>query len=85
MYHPTNHNHTISEHDQLFYLAYEKVKVDESKLQAHLWTFRQQINLEHLQRAVQSASAKKKIPVLDAFLKAVSSLLCVHILSNTPL
>ena len=62
---------TISDHDQLFYLAYEKVKVDESKLQAHLWTFRQQINLDHLQRTVKAASAKE-IPVLDAFLQAVS-------------
>ena len=61
----------ILDHDQLFYLAYEKVKVDESRLQAHLWTFRQQINLNHLQITIQSADAKE-IPVLDAFLQAVS-------------
>ena len=59
------------DHDQLFYLAYEKVKVDESKLQAHLWTYRQQINLDHLQRTVQAANTEE-IPVLDAFLQAVS-------------
>ena len=48
------------------------MKVDESKLQAHLWTFRQPINLEHLKRVLHSN--KIKIPVLDAFLQAVSSI-----------
>ena len=56
------------------------MKVDESRLQAHLWTFRQQINLEHLQRDVQAASTKTKIPVLDTFLQTVSnSVLGVYI------
>ena len=70
-------NFAIIEHNQLFYLTYEKVKVDESKLQAHLWTFRQHINLEHLKRVVQSK--KIKIPVLDAFLQAVSSMSKINI------
>ena len=60
---------TLIEHnDSLFHLVYEKVKVDENKLEAHLWTFRPQINLEHLKRIVQADGSRK---ILDAFLQVV--------------
>ncbi len=61
------------EQDRLFYLAYEKVKVDEGKLEAHLWSYRPQINLEHLKSKVQAVNECK---ILDTFLKIVS--VCIH-------
>ncbi len=54
-------------------MAYEKVKVDEGKLEAHLWSYRPQINLEHLQSKVQAVNECK---ILDTFLKIVS--VCIH-------
>lgn len=62
-------NCTIPEQGRLFYLAYELVKVDEGKLEAHLWSYRPQINLEHLKSTVQAGSDYK---ILDTFLQAVS-------------
>ena len=60
---------SIPEKDRLFYLAYEKVNVDEKKLEAHLWSYRPQINLEHIKSTVQVGNECK---ILDTFLQFVS-------------
>ena len=62
----------LDHNDSLLHLVYEKVQVDESKLEAHLWTFRPQINLEHLKRVVQADGSQK---ILDAFLEVVRYLI----------
>ena len=57
------------EQDRLFHLAYEKVNVDEGKLEAHLWSYTPQINLEHIKSTVQAGNECK---ILDTFLQIVS-------------
>ncbi len=55
--------------DSLFYLAFEKVKVDEKSMNVHLWSYRPQINLQHLESTLKTGS---KYKILEAFLTAVS-------------
>ena len=55
--------------DSLFYLAFEKVKVDEKSMDVHLWSYRPQINLQHLESTLKTGS---KYKILEAFLTAVS-------------
>ena len=59
------------EHDQLFYLVYERVQVVEGSLDPHLWAYRFCITLEHLSQTLQQQSMKKKCPILHAFLQEV--------------
>lgn len=61
----------ITEHDQLFYLMYEKVKVSEDNMEPHLWSYRQRISLEHLGQTLQEKKLKEKYPILHAFLQVV--------------
>ncbi len=55
--------------DSLFYLAFEKVQVDEKNMKVHLWSYRPQINLEHLENTVKTGS---KCKILEEFLTIVS-------------
>jgi len=57
------------DHDLLFFLAYEKVKVDESKLSAHLWSYRTRIDLTHLKQTAAQAIGSCK--TLESFLQEV--------------
>ena len=59
------------EHDQLFYLVYERVQVVEGSLDPHLWAYRSRITLEHLRQNLQQQNMKKKCPILHAFLQEV--------------
>ena len=60
-----------SEHDQLFYLVYERVQVVEGSLNPHLWAYRSRITLEHLRQNLQQQNMRKKCPILHAFLQKV--------------
>ena len=66
-----------SEHDQLFYLVYERVQVVEESLDPHLWAYRSRITLEHLRQNLQQQNMKKKCPILHAFLQKVCVCVCV--------
>lgn len=59
------------DHDQLFYLVYEKVAYKEESLEPHLWTYRSRITLEHLRQTLQEERMKEKYPILSEFLQAV--------------
>ena len=61
-----------SEHDQLFYLVYEKVKVNKDNMEPHLWSYRQRISLEHLRQTLQEKKLKEKCHILHEFLQVVS-------------
>ena len=61
-----------ADHDQLFYLAYEKVKYAKESLEPHLWTYRSRITLEHLRQSLHDKKMKQKYPILHEFLQAVS-------------
>lgn len=61
------------DHDQLFYLVYEKVKYAEDSLEPHLWTYRSRVTLEHLRQTIQEKETKDKHPVLYEFLQTVCS------------
>ena len=64
---------SILEHDQLFYLVYERMELmNESSIQPHLWTYRSRITLEHLAQTLQEKKMKKDYPILHEFLQAVS-------------
>ena len=58
------------DHDQLFYLVYERVKVSDDNLEPHLWTYRSRITLEHLRQTLQEKSIRAEFPILHAFLQA---------------
>lgn len=60
-----------AEHDQLFYLVYERVKVQEGNMDPHLWTYRQRISLEHLGQTLQERELKDRYPILHEFLLMV--------------
>lgn len=60
-----------TEHDQLFYLVHEKVKVQEQNIEPHLWSYRQRISLEHLGQTIQGKNLKEKFPILHEFLQKV--------------
>lgn len=62
----------ITDHDQLFYLVYEKVKVSEGNMEPHLWSYRQRISLEHLGQTLLEKKLKVKYPILYEFLQKVS-------------
>lgn len=63
---------SLAEHDQLFYLVHEKVKVKSESLGPHLWTYRQKISLEHLGLTLKEEKLKKAYPILHEFLVEVS-------------
>ena len=69
--------HSSSEHDQLFYLVYERVQVAEGSLDPRLWAYRSRITLEHLRQNLQWWNMKKKCPILHAFLQEVCVCVCV--------
>ena len=58
-----------TEHDQLFHLAYERAKVDEGRLEPHVWSFRSRITVDHLRNSIRK---KEMVKILNAFLEAVS-------------
>ena len=60
-----------ADHDQLFYLVYEKVRYKEESLEPHLWTYRSRITLEHLRQTLQEEKMIEKYPILSEFLQAV--------------
>ena len=60
-----------ADHDQLFYLVYEKVNVSEDNMQPHLWSYRQRISLEHLGQTLLEKKLKVKYPILHDFLQRV--------------
>ena len=61
-----------ADHDQLFFLVYEKVKYTEESLEPHLWTYRSRITLEHLRQSLHDKKLKETYPILHEFLQAVS-------------
>lgn len=65
------------DHDQLFYLVYEKVKVSEVNMEPHLWSYRQRISLEHLGQTLLEKKLKVKYPILHEFLQKVKSVLII--------
>lgn len=60
------------DHDQLFFLVYEKVKYTQDNLEPHLWTYRSRITLEHLRQSLHDKKLTKAYPILHEFLQAVS-------------
>ena len=60
------------DHDQLFFLVYEKVKYTKDNLEPHLWTYRSRITLEHLRQSFHDKKLMKTYPILYEFLQAVS-------------
>ena len=61
------------DHDQLFFLVYEKVKYMKDNLEPHLWTYRSRITLEHLRQSLHNTQKLTKMyPILHEFLQAVS-------------
>ena len=60
-----------TEHNPLFFLAYERVKVDEKRLEPHLWTFRSRVDVNHLRGYLQQQK-NKDVKVLSGFLNEVS-------------
>ena len=66
----------IIDHNQLFYLAYERVKVSVENMQPHLWSYRQRISLEHLG---QTLKLKDKYPILHEFLQKVCPKIIVRV------
>jgi hypothetical protein len=63
-----------SDHDQLFFLVYEKVKYTQDNLEPHLWTYRSRITLEHLRQSLHDKKLMKSYPILYEFLQAVSQM-----------
>ena len=64
----------ISEHNRLFYLVYERVKVSEGSIKPHLWSYRQGVSLEHLRQTLQEEDLKEMYPILYEFLCIVSDI-----------
>lgn len=62
-----------ADHDQLFFLVYERVKVNSDSMGPHLWTYRQRVSLEHLGFTLQENKLKEKYPILHEFLHVVGS------------
>ncbi len=63
------------EHDQLFYLVFERVKVSKDNMEPHLWSYRQRISLEHLRQTLQvEKKLKEKCSILYEFLQVVSTM-----------
>lgn len=60
------------EHDQLFYLVYERVQVRQGSIVPHMWTFWSKVTLENLTQKAQEKSIKDLHPILYEFLQAVS-------------
>ena len=56
----------------MFYIVHEKVKVQSEGLGPHLWTYRQQISLEHLRLNLKEETLKNSYPILYTFLQVVS-------------
>jgi hypothetical protein len=65
------------EHGKLFYLAYERMKVESGIIDPHLWSYHQRISLEHLGQDIQQKKLKDKHPVLHEFLHMVGSYVVV--------
>ena len=61
------------EHDQLFYLVYERMKVSEGSIEPHLWSYRQRVSLDHLGQTLQEKNLREKYPILHEFLQVVSA------------
>ena len=61
----------LLEHDQLFYLVYERMQVSKENIIPHMWTFQSKITLESLTQKVQEKSIKEQHPILHEFLQAV--------------
>ena len=59
------------EHDQLFYLVYERMQVSKGNLIPHMWTYQSKVTLESLTQKVQEESIKEQHPILHHFLQAV--------------
>ena len=75
---------SILEHDQLFFLVYERMElVNKSSIQPHLWTYHSRISLEHLVQTLQEKKMKKDHPILYEFLQAVSNELQHHLALKT--
>ena len=64
--------HYATDHDQLFFLVYEKMAINSNSMEPHLWSYRQRISLEHLGQTLQEQKLKEKFPILHEFLQAVS-------------
>ncbi len=62
------YNESLIDHDQLFYLVYEKVQVNEDSMEPHLWSYRPRISLEHLGQTIQEKKLIK-CPILHEFLQ----------------
>ena len=60
-----------SEHDDLFFMIYEKLPVCTGDVQPALWRYRARITLEHLAHALQQ-STNKSLTLLKEFLRLVS-------------
>lgn len=68
----------VADHDQLFNLVYERVRVTDGNLEPHLWSYRQRISIEHLGQTLLEKKLGAKHPILYEFLQRV----CFNILMN---
>lgn len=66
------HTILLSEHDQLFYLVYERIQVSRGSIFPHMWSFQSKITLEDLSQKVQEKSIQDGHPILHEFLQAVN-------------
>ncbi len=67
----------LVDHDRLFLAVYEHVKVVDSGIEPHLWTYRSRITLEHLALTLERKNFTKKHPILHEFLQQVCVCACV--------
>ena len=70
-----------TDHDQLFFLAYEKIKHVDDSLEPHMWTYRTRITLEHLRQSIHDKKLTQTYPILHEFLQAVSKHILIACLS----
>jgi len=70
----------VSEHDDLFFMIYEKLPVRTGDVQPALWRYRARITLEHLSHALQQ-STNKSLAILKEFLRLVN--ITIPLLINT--
>ena len=61
--------------DQLLFVVYEKIPVDEESIEPHLWIYCSKISLEHLSN---QQGTQKKFPILQEFIKEVQSLYLMY-------
>ena len=69
----------ISEHDDLFFMIYERTPVHAGDIQPAMWRYRARITLEHLAHALQQ-NTDKTLVILKEFLRLVSMTIIIFII-----